>query len=139
MFRRKILTLTDKDLPPENRTEANMWKAMYYETLENLRCANAALKRLHARKGIPYKEVIYFRYTGSAGKMEPCKKSDSGAIAFIACHAVEKCSFSLEDLDDYYTKDNRCVGFLSGPCKTCTYNLSHSDSFPCAACIHDRK
>jgi len=37
---------TDLDLPEAYRTQANMWKAKYYEMLEAVRQANKGIRRL---------------------------------------------------------------------------------------------
>jgi len=43
---RPLSTLTDLDLPPINRTEANLWKAKYFEARAELVKANKGIRRL---------------------------------------------------------------------------------------------
>lgn len=38
--------ITDLDLPPEYRTQANLWKAKYFESYKELVNANKGLRRL---------------------------------------------------------------------------------------------
>jgi hypothetical protein len=41
--------ITDLDLPPECRTQANFWKAKYFESYKELVNANKGLRRLKRR------------------------------------------------------------------------------------------
>lgn len=41
-----FLNLTDKDLLPGNRTEANYWRAQYFQAKDELRKANKGIRRL---------------------------------------------------------------------------------------------
>lgn len=43
------LRLTDRDLPPIARTEANLWKAKYFEAMRELTRANKGIRRLKAK------------------------------------------------------------------------------------------
>ena len=45
----KPTTMTDLDLAPIHRTEANHWKAKYFEACLELRKANRGLRRLNAK------------------------------------------------------------------------------------------
>jgi hypothetical protein len=41
--------ITDLDLPPEYRTQANLWKSKYFEAYKELVNANKGLRRLQRR------------------------------------------------------------------------------------------
>ena len=45
----KPVTMTDLDLAPIHRTEANHWKARYFEAWRELQKANRGLRRLNAK------------------------------------------------------------------------------------------
>ena len=40
------LELTDRDLPPTNRTEANLWKSRFFEMHKEVVKANKGIRRL---------------------------------------------------------------------------------------------
>lgn len=44
-----VFTLTDRDLPPIARSEANLWKAKFFEAWKELSKANKGLRRLRAK------------------------------------------------------------------------------------------
>ena len=39
-------SVMDTDLPPVNRTEANLWKAMYFQQVQETRNSNKGIRRL---------------------------------------------------------------------------------------------
>jgi hypothetical protein len=41
--------VTDLDLPPIARTQANLWKAKFFEMVEEVRRANKGIRRLKQR------------------------------------------------------------------------------------------
>lgn len=43
------IQITDQDLPPIARTEANYWKAQYFQALRELAKANKGIRRLNNR------------------------------------------------------------------------------------------
>ena len=47
--------LIDKDLPPMDRTEANLWKAKYFESIKELQKANKGIYKLRCHLNA-YKE-----------------------------------------------------------------------------------
>jgi len=46
---KSMLSLLDTDLPPINRTEANMWKALYFEMRNEVIKANKGIKKLRQK------------------------------------------------------------------------------------------
>ena len=45
----EIFDLTDLDLPPIRRTEANFWRARYFEAMVELAKLNKGIRRLKAK------------------------------------------------------------------------------------------
>lgn len=42
-------TITDRDIPPAHRVEANYWKALYFQQWKETRHLNDALRRMRRR------------------------------------------------------------------------------------------
>jgi len=49
--------LTDLDIPPAYRTQANLWKAKYFEAYKELVKANKGIKRLRNKLDRKEKEL----------------------------------------------------------------------------------